>query len=140
VVVEVHHWLVAVGTFKEKLKCLFKGESLAAGRLADVELVAFLILKSGFQFFEDSSPLVYDEAFQLVGLESPVKDKPACFLVAGLPESNEGVVVESVERLANHVEAYLGFIRYLNICNLVNSLEGLNYSNNVLAEQRSHLL
>jgi len=30
VVVEVHHWVVAGGTFKEKLKCLFERESLAA--------------------------------------------------------------------------------------------------------------
>ena len=76
----------------------------------------------------------------MVGSESPVEDKPACFLVAGLPESHEGVVVEPVERLANHVEAYLGFIRYLNICNVVNPLEDLNYLNSVLAEQHSHLL
>jgi len=140
VVVDVHHWFVAGGTFKEKLKCLLEGEPLAAWRLTGVELVAFLIFKSSFQFFEDPSPLVYDEAFQLVGLESPVEDKPARFLVAGLSETNEGVVIESVERLTNHVEAYLGFIRYLKICNLMNPFEGLNYSNSVLAEHRSHLL
>jgi len=51
VVVDVHHWFVAGGTFKEKLKCLFEGEPLTARRLAGVELVAFLILKPGFQFF-----------------------------------------------------------------------------------------
>jgi len=51
VVVDVHHWFVANGTFEEKLKCLCEGESLAAGRLAGVEYVAFLVLKPDFQFF-----------------------------------------------------------------------------------------
>ena len=58
VVVEVHHWFVAGGTFEEKLKCLFEGESLAAWRLAGVKLVAFLVLKPGFQFFKNSALLV----------------------------------------------------------------------------------
>ena len=49
--VDVHHWFVAGGTFKEKLKRLCEGKSLAAWRLAGVELVAFLVLKPGFQFF-----------------------------------------------------------------------------------------
>jgi len=136
----VRHWFVAGGTFEEKLKCLFEGESLAAWRLAGVELVAFLIFKPDVQFFQNMALLVYDEAFQLVGLESPVEDKPTCFFVAGLSESNEGMVVESVKRLTNYFELYLGFVRYLNICNLVNPLEDLNYSNGVLAEQRSHFL
>jgi len=87
-VIDVHHWFVTYGTLEEKLECLCEGESLAAGRLAGVERVAFLVFKSGFQFFEDPSLLVYDEAFQLVWLESPVEDKPACFFVAGLPESH----------------------------------------------------
>jgi len=78
--------------------------------------------------------LVYDEAFQLVGLESPVEDKPTCFFIAGLSESNEGMVVESVKRLTNHFELHLGFVRYLNICDLVNPCKDLNYSNGVLAE------
>ena len=51
VVVDVHHRFVAGGTFEEKLKCLFEGESLATWRLTGVELVAFLIFKPGFQFF-----------------------------------------------------------------------------------------
>lgn len=62
-----------------------------------------------------------DRAFQLVRLEFPVEDKPACFFVAGLPESHEGVVAQSVERLTNHVETYLDFIRYL-----INPFEGLD--------------
>jgi hypothetical protein len=73
-------------------------------------------------------------------LESPVEDKPTCFFVAGPPESHDGVVAESVECLANQVEAYSGFIRYLIICNLVNLFEGFNYSNNVLSEQRNDLV
>lgn len=86
------------------------------------------------------SPLVKDKALHLVWLESPVEDKTACFFVAGLPERHEGMVVETVERLSNHVEAHLGFIRYLNIYNLVNPFEDLNYSNSVLSEQRDDLL
>jgi len=140
VVIEVHHWFVADGTLEEELRCLLEGESLAAGRLAAVKLVAFLVLKPGFQFFKYTALLVQDEAFQLVGLESPVEDKPACFFVARLPERHKGVVIESVERPANRVEAYLGFIRYLVVCNLVNPSEDLNDSNSVLAEQRSDLL
>ena len=84
--------------------------------------------------------LVLDKAPQLVRLESPVEDKPACFFVAGLPESHEGVIIETVERLTNHFELYLGFIRYLNIYNLVNPFKDLSYSNSVLAEQRSHFI
>jgi len=49
------------------------------------------------------------------------------------------VVIETVKCLANHVEAYLSFIRYLIICNLVNPFEGLNYSNSILSEQRGDL-
>ena len=70
----MHHWFVADGTFEEELKCLFEGESLAAWRLAAVKLVAFLIPKPGFQFFKNPALLVKNEAFQLVGLESPVEN------------------------------------------------------------------
>ena len=136
----MHHWFVADGTFKEKLKGLCEGESLAAWRLAAVKLVAFLVFKPDFQFLKNKSLLVLDKAFQLVWLESPVEDKPACSFVAGPPESHDGVVIETVERLTNHFELYLGFIRYLNIYNLVNTFEDLNYSNSVLAEQHSHLI
>jgi hypothetical protein len=44
--------------------------------------VAFLVLKPGFQFFEDPLLLVYDEGSQLVGLDSPVEDELAGFFVA----------------------------------------------------------
>jgi len=83
---------------------------------------------------------VCDESSKLVGLESPVIDKPACFFVAGPPERHEGVVVEPVECLTNQVEAHLGFIRYLIICDLVNPFEGLNYSNSILSKPRNDLL
>jgi len=58
VVVEVYHWFVADGTFKEKLKGLCEGESLAAWRLAAVKLVAFLVFKPDFQFFKNTALLV----------------------------------------------------------------------------------
>ena len=50
VVFDVHHWFVADGTFEEKFKCICEGKSFAALCLAGVELVVFLIFKSGFQF------------------------------------------------------------------------------------------
>ncbi len=58
VVIDVRHCFVAGGTFEEKLKCLFEGVSLAAWRLAGVELVAFLVFKPCFQFFKNTSLLV----------------------------------------------------------------------------------
>ena len=58
VVVEVHHWFVAAGALEEKFECLCEGKSLAAWRLAGVELVAFLIFKPGFQFFKNTALLV----------------------------------------------------------------------------------
>ena len=51
VIVEVRHWFDAGGTFEVKFKRLFEGESLAAWRLAGVELVTSLIFKPDFQFF-----------------------------------------------------------------------------------------
>jgi len=101
VVGDVAHWLVACGTLEEKLKSFLEGKSFAAGRFAAVKFVAFLIPKPSFKFFKNASLLVKDEAFQLVGLESPVEDKPTCFFVAGPPESHKGVVVESIEYLTN---------------------------------------
>jgi len=47
----VHHSFVAAGALEEEFIRLLEGESLAAGRLAGVELVGFLVLKPGFQFF-----------------------------------------------------------------------------------------
>jgi hypothetical protein len=82
---DVTHWLVACGTLEEKLKGFLEGKSLAAGRFAAVELVAFLIPKPGFKFFKNPSLLVKDETFQLVGLEPPLEDKPACFFVTRPP-------------------------------------------------------
>ncbi len=138
-IVDVHHWPVACGTLEEKLKCFLEGKSLATGRFAAVKLVAFLVPKSGFQFFKNTALLVKDEAFQLVGLESPVENKPACFFVTRPSETHKGVVVKSVKRLANRVKTYLRLIHYINIYDLVNPLEDLNDPNSVFSEQRGDL-
>ena len=129
------HRLVACGTLEEKLKCFLEGKSLATGRFATVKLVAFLIPKPGFQFFENSALLVKDEAFQLVGLESPVENKPACFFIAIPSKTHKGVVVESVERLANRVKTNFGLIRDLDVRGLVNTFKDLGNSDSVFTEQ-----
>ena len=136
----MHNWLVACGALEEKLKCFLERKSLATGRFAAVKIVVFLVPKSGFQFFENTVLLVKDKAFQLVGLESPVVNKPACFFVAGLPESHKGVVVESVERLANSVKTYFGLIRDLDVRDLVNPFKDLANSNSVFTKQSNDLL
>jgi len=136
----MHHWLVACGTLEEKLKCFLERKSFATGRLADVKLVAFLIPKPGFKFFKNTALLVKDEAFQLVGLESPVVNKPACFLVARLSKTHKGVVVKSVERLANRVKTYFGLIRNLDVRDLVNPFKDLDNSNSVFTKQSNDLL
>jgi len=53
VVVEVHHWFVAGGTFKEELKCLFERESLAAWPLAAVKTRGFSRIQAGFPVFQE---------------------------------------------------------------------------------------
>ena len=138
-IVDVHHWLVACGTLEQKLKCFLEGKSLAAGRFATVKLVAFLILKPGFKFFENTSLLVEDEASQLVGLESPVINKPACFFVTRLSKSHKGVVVKSVEGLANSVKTNFSLIHNLDVRDLINSFKDLNDPNSVFSEQRGDL-
>ena len=139
-VVDVHHWLVACGTLEEKLKGFLERKSLAARCLASVKFVAFLVLKPGFKFFKNTALLVKDEAFQLVGLESPVKNKPACFLVTKPLETHEGVVVKSVERLANSVKTYFCLIHNLDVRDLVNLFKNLNYSDSFFAKQCSDIL
>jgi len=57
-----------------------------------------------------------------------VIDKPMRFFVVVLLERHEGVVVESVERLANHDKTYFGLIRDLVVHNLINSFENLDDS------------
>jgi len=84
--------------------------------------------------------LVKDEAFQLVGLESSVINKPACFFVAGPPESHKGVVVKSIKCLANSVKTYFCLIRNLEIRGLVDFFRNLNYSDSFFAKQRSDIL
>jgi len=140
VIVDVHHRLVACGTLEEKLKCFLEGKSLAAGRFAGVKLVVFLVPKPRLQFFENPSLLVKDEAFQLVGLESPVENKPACFFVARPPKRHKGVIVKSVERLANRVKTYFGLIRDLKARGLVNLFKNLNYPDSFFTKQSNDII
>ena len=139
-IVEVRHWLVACGTLKEKLKCFPEGKSLAARSFAPVELVALLISEPGFKFFKNTALLVEDETFQLVGLESPMENKPPCFFVTRPSKTYKRVIVESVKRLPNRVETHLRLSRYVDIYDLVNPLEDLNDPNSVFSEQRCDLL
>jgi len=134
-IVDVHHWPVACGTLEEELKCFREGKSLATGRFATVKLVAFLIPKPGFKFFKNTSLLVKDEAFQLVGLESPVENKPACFFIASPSETHKGVVVESVERLANSVKTNFSLIHNLDVRDLGNTFKDLGNSDSVFTKQ-----
>jgi len=136
----VHHWFVAGGTLEEKLKGIIEGESLATRRLAAVKFVVFLVLKPVFQLFENVSLQGCDEPSKLVRLKSPVEDEPTCFFVAELPNSHEGVIVESIECLTNQVEAYLCLIRDIVVCDLVNSFEDIDDPYSVLTEQCGDLL
>ncbi len=122
------HWLVACGTLEEEFKCFSECISLATGRFATVELVVFFVPKPCFQFFKNTTLLVEDEAFQLVGLEPPMENKPACFFVTGSPKPHERVVVKSVKGLANGVKAYFGLIRDLDVRDLVNTFEDFGNS------------
>ena len=80
-----------------------------------------------------------DKAFQLIGLEPPVENKPACFFVTRPSKTHKGVIVKSVERLANSVKTNFSLIRNLDVYDLVNPLEDLNDSNSFFSEQRGDL-
>ena len=134
-VVNVHHQLIAYGAFEEMFICFFEGKSFASWRFASVELVAFLVPKPSFKFFKNAMLLVIDEAFHLVGLEPPMKNKPPCFFVAIPSESYQRMVVEFVEYLTHRVEAYLGLVCNLDVCDLVNAFEGLSDSDSVFTIQ-----
>ena len=97
--------------------------------------MAFLIPKPGFQFFTNTTLLVKDETFQLVGLEPPLENKPACFLIAIPSKTHKGVVVESVERLANSVKTNFSLIRDLDVRGLVNTFKDLGNSDSVFTKQ-----
>src|SRR3972149_9462660 len=93
------------GTMKNQFNRFFKGHPFASRSAARVEIMILLIFQSDVEFFEHPTFLAQNEAFELVGLQSPMENKPTRLRVTGSPQAHQRMVIKVIEYLTNRVKS-----------------------------------
>ncbi len=122
----MHQRFSTCSTLENQFNSFFERYALASKCRTEVEIMVPFEFKTNVKLLEDTPFLALYETFQLIRLESPMKDKPARLRVACSSQTHKRMIIQLVQNLADRIQPYTGLRRDLIVCSLLRILQNIN--------------